>query len=394
MKWWTFNLAFFSATCCLAQPPPNDLFENRIHLSGSEVTFGGSLQGASWGEDPCEPCLSYVCGESRWWSWIPQQSSAVIIEKVGEYQPENGGFSVFTGTNLCELRNNRICEIDLRKRGQYVTFCAQAGTEYQFFVVGPWSATFYFRLTATNTPMFRLQPSTQAVSSYGSTIFSALAIGIPPLRYQWSHCGADMPNATNRMISFDNIVLADAGEYCVVVTNATGVCTSQIAKLVVSTNDTSPILAAHEVVGGNRFHYTVTGQRGRKYRAEFSTDLKSWGGGVIFNTNETTSFFVNRDVPSKFERLSIYHAANEVCVNNLRQIRSAIWMCAEENHLLDQDAIGPGFHGLDDYMIDGRWPPCPSAIGVYTNFINYTMADVVDKPTCWVVPDSHILENP
>lgn len=219
------------------------------------------------------------------------------------------------------------------------------------------------------------------------------------MKYQWWHNGTTVPNSTNRMISLDHAATDDAGDYCVVVTSATGVGTSQVARVIVTVSNTPAVLVAPTVASGNQFQFSIAGEVGRRYRVETSTGLKSWNsipgdGSVIFNTNGTAKFQVERNSPAKFLRLSQYHPVNEDCINNLRQIRTAIWLCAEENHLYYNAGMGPGFHGLESYLINGVWPQCPAALGTYqTNFVNYTIVDALSTPTCQLVAE-HLLEGP
>ncbi len=396
MRRFAFSLVLFAATCCLAQPPPNDDFTNRIHLVGSDVSFTADTLGATWGYEPYEPDEprpSNFPVRVIWWSWTAVESSPVIIEKVGAYTEVAGALAVFAGTNYPDFWVNKKCEMEFERHGHYAMFDAQAGTEYQIALAGYIDEPITIRLMATNAPQFRLQPITQTVSSNASVLFTAFAVGIKPLHYQWLRDGSEIPGATNFMLSLDGITWNNAGEYCVVVTNATGVSTSQVAKLLVSTNDPAPELAAVGMIGGTTFQFSVTGERGRWYRSEFSSNLKSWGGGIIFNTNETTSFTVANDMPAKFLRLSIHHPTSEICVNNLRQVRSALLLCAEENHLLDNDVMAPGWRGLDGYFINGTWPRCPSPI-YQVDWYSYLVVDVKTTPTCWVGPPTHVLEDP
>ncbi len=393
-------LFMIGAALAWAQGPPNDYFTNRIRLAGTVIEFEANMAGASWGDDACdEPCLTQVCGETIWWSWTAPASTPVIIERLGGYHYDNAGLSAFSSTNLCDLQLHRLFELDLRNHGQYAVFQAQAAVEYPIVVIGDKAASFRYRLTATNDPVFRLQPLSQTISSDSSTILSAFAVGIPPMKYQWRHNGIIIPNSTNQMISLDHATTNDAGDYCVVVTSATGVGTSQVAQVVVTVSNTPALLVAPTLASGNQFQFSVVGEIGRRYRVESSTDLKTWNsnpweGSVVFNTNGNAEFQMVRNSPAKFLRLSQYHALNEDCINNLRQIRTAIWLCAEENHLYHNEGMGPGFNGLESYLINGVWPQCPAALGTYqTNLVNYTIVDALSTPTCQLVAE-HLLEDP
>src|SRR5204863_1694452 len=72
---------------CLAEPPPNDDFANRIVLSGNDITFTGILAGATteYGSPGGEPEVYWGCGASFpsvWWSWTANETSPVILEAI------------------------------------------------------------------------------------------------------------------------------------------------------------------------------------------------------------------------------------------------------------------------------------------------------------------------
>jgi hypothetical protein len=290
---------------------------------------------------------------------------------------------------------DQIAGIHLQLHGQFAVFNAQAGTEYQISVASIYPELLHFRFTSTNAPVFRVRPLTQTVTTNASSLFSALAVGTGPLRYQWRRDGADLQNATNHMISFENVNLGDAGDYCVVVTGPTAASTSQVAHLNVTLNDSSPALRALGAGNGTGFQFSVTGEVGRRYRMEQSSDLLSWAtpypGGVIINTNATSILQIKNELPTKFVRISTYHAENEICVNRLRQIQAAIRLCADDNHLDDTADIGIGLNHINEYLIDGKWPQCPLALDDYPSLLT---VDVATRPACAVVPWSHILLEP
>src|SRR5689334_4292443 len=74
-------LTLASALCAFAQnPPPNDDFANRTVLTGSSITFTGTLVGAT--TEPAETNVypaSWPSGRSVWWTWTAAESTAVVI---------------------------------------------------------------------------------------------------------------------------------------------------------------------------------------------------------------------------------------------------------------------------------------------------------------------------
>jgi len=267
----------------------------------------------------------------------------VIVEKLGPYTELNGALIIFS-TNGTDTFQPAICCIDLQEHGQYVAFNADAGKEYQIRVSAFETNEMTFRLTMTNDPLFRLQPRTQTVSSNGSALFTSRAAGVKPLQYQWRFNGVDIPNATNAMLPILSANSTNTGEYCVVASSvAGGVSTSAVARLIISTNDPLPSIKALPSVGQTNFEFVVSGEEGRSYLVESSTNLVDWPTpqlrfGVI-NTNQTTFFQIPQDAPKKFFRLSPYHPQNEICDLNMRQLRMAAWYHAEDAHQHDYDSV-------------------------------------------------------
>jgi hypothetical protein len=88
-------------------------------------------------------------------------------------------------------------------------------------------------LTVTPSAPFLLsQPSNQEMVRGGAVTFTVSARGSDPLSYQWKFKNADIPDATNASLTLSNIQTNNAGTYCVIVNNASGIITSSNATLV------------------------------------------------------------------------------------------------------------------------------------------------------------------
>src|SRR3954447_18184530 len=82
-----------------------------------------------------------------------------------------------------------------------------------------------------SAPVITSQPS-NAVAGVGEDIaFGVVAIGQPPLHYQWRFNGGNLANETNSTLLLTNLSFGRAGSYSVLVTNSFG-----------STNSTNAIL--------------------------------------------------------------------------------------------------------------------------------------------------------
>lgn len=88
-------------------------------------------------------------------------------------------------------------------------------------------------------PAILAQPQSLTNLAGTTATFSVVATGTAPLAYQWRFNSANVPNggrisgAATATLSVTNILLSDAGSYTVVVTNAYGAITSQVAGLTV-----------------------------------------------------------------------------------------------------------------------------------------------------------------
>ena len=113
---------------------------------------------------------------------------------------------------------------------------------------------------AWQPPVITLQPQSQTVNCGNPVAFQTLATGTAPLQYQWQLAGTNLPGATNLTLSLNGVTDDNAGDYTVVVSNSSGVATSQAASLTVNGQPpliTSPVTAAG--TQGVPFAYTIAG---------------------------------------------------------------------------------------------------------------------------------------
>ena len=89
--------------------------------------------------------------------------------------------------------------------------------------------------TSIGPPAIVTQPADQLGNVGQSVVFEVLAIGSPPLFYQWQEDGTNLLGATNASLTVTNLVWADSGgSFSVVVSNAFGTVTSIPASLSVN----------------------------------------------------------------------------------------------------------------------------------------------------------------
>ena len=83
-------------------------------------------------------------------------------------------------------------------------------------------------------PRMVVQPKSQSVPAGSNVQFSALADSSAEVFYQWQFNGASIPGATSPVLDLGAVNFGNAGAYQVVVSNLTGVATSQVATLAVT----------------------------------------------------------------------------------------------------------------------------------------------------------------
>lgn len=146
------------------------------------------------------------------------------------------------------------------------------------------------RLSADQPPVIRMQPvnSTNHIGSLVS--FTVNAEGSAPLRYHWRREGTDLSDGgnlsgtTNNAVFIANVSPADAGNYDVVVSNAYGSVTSQVAALTVTTNGLGFDLLAYFPFEGDALDASGNDRDGIVQGAVLTTNrFGDAGSAYVFN---------------------------------------------------------------------------------------------------------------
>src|SRR5438105_11156835 len=117
----------------LAQAPPNDQFQNRIVLSGTNVTVSGWNTNAT--KQTGEPNhAGNAGGASVWWSWTAPAVGDVTIDTIGSNFDTILG--VYTGTSVSALTFVASNDDGGGNLTSKVTFTAIGGTTYAIAVDG------------------------------------------------------------------------------------------------------------------------------------------------------------------------------------------------------------------------------------------------------------------
>jgi hypothetical protein len=210
-------------------------------------------------------------------------------------------------------------------------------------------------------PVITSQPQGVSTTYGGSATMAVGATGTGPLTYQWMFNGTNLDGATGSSLTLDALQFADAGLYCVVVSNAAGTVTSSMAvlnvaaKLLIEFNGTiekitwpAPFILqwSTDVAGpytdvpgatspyyydtaqgparffrlrapsfslslsnspGGPFVITCPGIEGCNFVIQASTDLKTW---VDLGTNASPFTYIDNDIgifPHRFYRAMLAH---------------------------------------------------------------------------------------
>ena len=148
-------------------------------------------------------------------------------------------------------------------------------------------------LTNDGAPVIVREPTAQFAYESGTASFSVAALGQPTLAFQWFANGLPLADRTNAWLTFEQVVVADAGLYWVVVSNQFGSVTSPAQELTVITNRGAPFIVsqpynARAVPGGNtKFAVEATGEKPLSYQWFFNQTnaIPEANGEVLLLTN-------------------------------------------------------------------------------------------------------------
>jgi hypothetical protein len=384
-------LMLAAATAVFAQsPPPNDDFANRIALTGSSLTFTGTLAGATYEfAESSVPGYMPAGGGSVWWFWTAPTASRVVIEILPTPFTTNAELEVYAGSVLTALTL-----IDQNMfgfpPGRYVSFMAYPTNTYQFRVGGIGTQPFSLRLTVTNPPIFVFQPQDCVVSPLGSAFFSVMATGpattysmftpIPsPTSYQWRFNGSLIPGQTSPSLILHNVTTNQAGSYSVIASNIGGATESDPATLTVIETNPVPGIAALPPTDSSHAPLALAGEPGRWYRIESTPafPFPVWQLGVHLQlTNTSEIIALSRLDPNHFVRAAL-DVRTDVCIALLKQMS---WGQKVFNIEVRTNPIaGVGFTQIKPYIHltpQGAIINCPEG-GTYAMGGNAT-----NPPTC------------
>ncbi len=157
----------------------------------------------------------------------------------------------------------------------------------------------------TNVPPYITAPPVPVAAATGANVvFSVAAGGTPPLTYQWQCNGTNIAGANASTCTLLNVQAAQAGNYVVVVTNASGTVSSSPAALILTPSLPLHFTAFH--ADANGLQLQISGDPGFAVEVQTSTNLTDWS--VLTNlVNPTGTFWFTNQfdpaVPEQFFRM-------------------------------------------------------------------------------------------
>ena len=86
-------------------------------------------------------------------------------------------------------------------------------------------------ITLLYPPSIAVSPASQSLALHGLTTLSVTAAGTPPLSYQWTLAGTNLPSAATSALVLTNFSVAQVGSYAVRVSSPYGTVTSSAAQV-------------------------------------------------------------------------------------------------------------------------------------------------------------------
>lgn len=162
---------------------------------------------------------------------------------------------------------------------------------------------------AQTPPAITVQPESKTVLLGSSVTLSVSATGTAPLVYQWFKNAVIIPGATSPDLTFPSITQLDAGDYSVSVSNSAGSVTSQPGSVKIR-QPIRPSLSALRRMQNGRTEFLLSGEPGRRYHIEFSTDLNVWSRAGTLSAGDSAILY-NDDSAASGPSHRFYRAVSE-----------------------------------------------------------------------------------
>lgn len=176
---------------------------------------------------------------------------------------------------------------------------------YDVLVGNALSSVFSSNAVLTVLPPFAITPQPVGVATNigGSATFTVGATGLGafagPFTYQWTFNGVPLVGQTAPTLALTGLNLANSGRYACVVDSPLGSQTSSNGNLIVFTPFT---VGAAIFQPGGLFQMTASGDDGRAYRLEMTTNLVQWLPIVTNTVSAGTATFTDSTTAGSAQR--------------------------------------------------------------------------------------------
>lgn len=160
-------------------------------------------------------------------------------------------------------------------------------------------------------PSILLPPESITNRTGSNIVFSVIARGSPPLNYQWRLNGSPLPSATNATLNRNGILIADDGDYDVIISNPIAT-TMTSATLVVLSNTVITVPPPLNISAVTNSFFTVSVEAAGN-PLPFSYDWRLGARPVLSNELFSRTSFVTLQAPSNITSSQSYR----VVVRNL-----------------------------------------------------------------------------
>jgi hypothetical protein len=258
------------------------MFSSPEVLAGYTHVLTGSTAGAT--VEPGEPAhAGSASSASVWLQWTSPANGQVTVDTRGS--AFDTVLAVYQGTSLPSLVLVVENDDEFGLSTSRLSFKAQAGRSYLLAVGGyeGQSGAVSFSLSLAAPPEILVQPKSQVVleNSGADTLLSVVAVGTPPLAYTWKRGDTNLPGAAGDTLTLTNASAADEGMYRVLVANAFGSATSDVAALTVAPSSDHDAFARRlpltgEQVSASGENFTATLEAGEPMHAGVTNGASVW----------------------------------------------------------------------------------------------------------------------
>ena len=193
------------------------------------------------------------------------------------YYPDGVALDTSGNLYIADSVNQRIREVLLYAGHPTLTLTdvgANNASNYTVVVSSPYGSvtSAVATLTVVYPPSILVQPASQEILPGNNATLSVTATGTPPLYYSWFLDATNLLQAgTNASLIVSNLTAGPLGQYTVVITNAYGSVTSQVATLAFLPSVTTQPASQTVLAGSNvTFSVAVAGTGPFTYQWQFN----------------------------------------------------------------------------------------------------------------------------